>query len=187
MIRHSWPIQIIGIAGILFLTACSSKAPLPISLPVPAEPTIQQVRATPDNYIAQMVRWGGVIVATDNRGDSTWLTIVAFPLDKKGQPIVSDQPSGRFIAMIDRFLEPLVYSKDRQLTVKGDFMGSTEKLVGEYPYQYLKVKVENYHLWPKKIEYNVENYPLYWHHDHWYYPGIYPRYPYPYRLIPKQP
>jgi outer membrane lipoprotein len=172
----------IACVGILLVCACSSNVPLEIKQPLDGSPGVAQVRDHADDYLSQKVRWGGVIVNTQNKDNTSRLVIVAFPLNDDGEPRVSDQSSGRFIAIADEFLEPLVYSSDREITVVGTLQGTETLDIGEFPYQYPVVKVEHSYLCPVKQEPDYRDYPPYWWYDPWpYYPYYYPYYPYPIR------
>jgi outer membrane lipoprotein len=169
-----------AIFGMMLISACSSHIPPEIEQPVEGSPSVAQVRGHADRYISQKVRWGGVIVNTENKDNTSQLMIVAFPLDDDGEPRVSDQSSGRFIAVADEFLEPLVYSSDRMITVVGTLIRTETLDIGEFPYEYPVVKVENSYLWPVKEVPDYRDYPPYWWYDPWpYYPYYYPYYPHP--------
>lgn len=173
--------------GLLTLTvlisACSSHIPPEIRQPLDGAPSVAQAREQADAYQSQRVRWGGVILDTENKHDASWLTIVAFPLDDEGEPRDSNQSTGRFIAIVDEFLEPMVYNSDRQITVIGSLLRTETLKIGEFPYEYPVVQVEHYYLWPPKPEPANIVYPAYWY-DPWYnpyYPWQYPHYPPRYR------
>lgn len=165
------------VPAMLMLAACSSFVPPEIKQPLPGSPDITQVRANAEAYLSQQVRWGGVILDIENKGESSELSIVAFPLNEDGEPQVSDQSSGRFIAVVDTFLEPLVYSRDRVITVKGNLLRTETRVVDEFPYQYPVVQVAFHYLWPVQEEPDYSDYPPYWY-DPWYpyYPYYYPYY-----------
>jgi outer membrane lipoprotein len=167
---------------IVLLSACSSHIPPEIRQPLEGAPSVAQVRDRADTYLSQRVRWGGVILNTENKLNASWLTIVAFPLDDEGEPgDYADQSPGRFIAIVDEFLEPTVYNSDRQITVIGNLLRTETLKIGEFPYEYPVVQVEHYYLWPPKPE--PADYPPYWY-DPWYnpyYPWQYPHYPRRYR------
>lgn len=163
----------------LLLSACSSNTPSVISDPLLDGPGLAEVRSQPDGYIYRQVRWGGIILSTENRQSSSRITIVAFPLNDWGRPRITAQSPGRFIAVIDEFLEPLVYSRDREITLVGNIMGTETLKVGEFAYEYPLVKIENYHLWPTPVDSpNLDASP-YWRH----YP-YYPFYLWPHGNIP---
>ena len=166
------------ISILLLITACSSHIPAEISTPVAGSADIASVISAPDNYINQKVRWGGIILKTENKTDNSQLTLVGFPLDDQGEPQISDQSPGRFIAVLTDFVEPVVYTKDRILTITGKLSGSHTEKVGDFDYEYPVVQVEHYYLWPVKQEPNYDDLPYWWYDPYypWHYP--YPRRPY---------
>ena len=169
---------------IMLMTACSSSIPVEIRRELDNAPDVAQVREQPASHISQPVRWGGVILEIENRQNTSWLTIIAFPLSDRGEPKTYAQSPGRFIAVVDDFLEPRVYSRERLITVRGSFFQTETLKVGEYPYLYPVVDVEHYYLWPIKQEPYYVDYPPYWPYNPWYFPG----YPWPHHpgyLVPK--
>lgn len=156
------------LAFLLLQTACSSQVPAGIKTPLAAAPTIEQVRKSPEEYISKTVRWGGVIINTENRKDSSRLTIVAYPLSKYGEPLTSKNSVGRFIVSFSHFLEPQVYSHDRVITVLGKIITTEAINVGDFPYNYPVISVQQHFLWP--VDEPQE--PLYppWWYDPYYWP-----------------
>ncbi len=178
-INHvSRPAVAILISGLL--SACGAHIPVEIKQPVKGSPAVEQVYQHVDDYLSQKVRWGGVILQTENKHNASELTIIALPLNKEGKPQSSDHSPGRFIAIIDEFVEPLVYSPEREITVTGKILRTETRKVGEFPYEYPLIKVEHYHLWPVKVEPAYYDYPAYPLYDPFYYPLHYPYYS-PYR------
>lgn len=167
------------LASLLILPACSSHIPPEISTPVAGSPKLTQVRESPDTYLSQKVRWGGVILSTENKQDTSQLTIIAFPLSESGVPQISDQSPGRFIAIVDGFLEPLVYTSEREITITGSLLRSVTKKIGEFDYEHPVVKVNHHYLWAPKLDYDDSDYPPYWWFDPWYHPE-YPYHPHRY-------
>lgn len=165
----------------LLLISCSSHVPPEIKEPLANEIGLQTVRANIDDYVSKRVRWGGVVLAIENRKDATWLTMLAQPLNSYGRPDEADASAGRFIAIVPDFLEPVVYKVDREITFTGIVKGSETRKVGEFEYNYPVIEVDKYHLWPEVV-YIEDSRPPYWVYDPWYYPydPFYP-YPYPYR------
>lgn len=174
-------IRLSGLASIMLLSACSSNIPIEIKQPLEGAPSVTQVRGQADAYLSQKVRWGGVILQTENKENASWLTIISFPLDDYGEPRSSGQSPGRFIAIVNEFMEPLVYEPEREITVTGHILRTEIIKVGEFPYEYPVVQVDNYYLWPPQPE--PADYPPYGWYDPWYspyYPWHYPYY-YPHR------
>lgn len=163
---------------LMLLSACSTHIPPEIKAPLAGSPAIGEVRDKADAYMSQKVRWGGVILDTENRQDSSRVTVVAFPLNNDGEPQVSDQSTGRFIALFDEFVEPLVFSAEREITVVGTLLKTETLDVGEFAYDYPVVRVEHHYIWPVKEDPVYVDYPPYWWYDPWWpYPYYYPYYP----------
>ncbi|HHJ36087.1 MAG TPA: hypothetical protein ENJ87_10015 [Gammaproteobacteria bacterium] len=167
-----------GIAAVVLLTACSSQVPIEIKQPLDGSPDLTQVRQQTAAYLSRKVRWGGVILKTENKQNSSELTIIAQPLNDEGKPYDADQSSGRFIAIMDKFMEPQLYSPDRKITITGQVLRTETRRVGEFPYEYPIIQVEHYYLWPPETEKTYYNYPIYPYYDP-YYPWSYPYYRYP--------
>jgi outer membrane lipoprotein len=177
----------------LLLGGCASQVPLLIRQAPPGNPALVQVRAQVDDYVGQTVRWGGLLIATDNQERSSRLTVLAWPLGSDGMPGYSDDSDGRFIAIVPAFLDPAVYAADRLVTVTGTLVRSETGLVGEHPYAYPVVEAQAWYLWPAPAAAPRGHYrypgwydPWYgpsWYspwYDPWYSPGWYYPYRYPY-------
>lgn len=162
----------ISIAFTLILTACSSHIPPEISQPIEGQPSIEMARLKATDYVEKPVRWGGTILHTENKQNTSWITVVAFPLNDYGRPSQSGESLGRFIAIVDEFLEPLVYNTDREVTVSGTLLRTESRKVGDFTYNYPVVKVDHYFLWPP-VETYERDYPPFWWYDPWYYPYPY--------------
>jgi len=165
--------------SLFVVSSCSTHIPPEIKQPLEGSPSIGEVRDTADAFIAKKVRWGGIILDAENKQDTSRMTIVAFPLKDNGEPRVSDQSTGRFIAIVDEFLEPLVYNSDRKITVIGKLLRTETLNVGEFAYEYPVIQVEQYYLWPVEEDPVYVDSPPYWWYDPWYpyYPYYYPHYP----------
>ena len=135
----------------------------------------EDVLKDPGLFKGKVVLWGGVIIETVNRPDVTLIIVRQTELDFQKQPKEMDRSQGRFIVRYEGFLDPAIYSKDRELTVSGALAGREERLVGERRYVYPVIDARDIRLWEKRKEG-----PYYY--DPWY-GGPYPYwgpYPYPY-------
>lgn len=88
---------------------------------------------------------------------------------------MNDHSPGRFITVVQGFLDPAVYAKQREITVTGVVTKSSSAMIGEYKYTFPEVLVNTYILWQPVPEY-PRYYPSYLY-DPWYYP-YYPYGPY---------
>ncbi len=163
------------------ISACQSNIPESIKQPIEDSPTLHQVLQQPQNHLQQQVRWGGIITENNNQQSSSQLIIVGYPLNSSGRPDIHKITQGRFIAEVSGFLEPEVYKKPREITVTGTLSTMMTRSIGQYPYDYPVIKVEQYHLWPIKTEPVYRDPPPFWY-DPWYHP--YHFYDYPYYLPP---
>jgi outer membrane lipoprotein len=133
--------------------------------PVPFEELLRRT----DDYKGRVVIIGGYILETLNEPEGSWLTVLQSPLDSQHRPESSDLSQGRFLVWSREFLDPVVYSQERRITVGGQVIGSQQKKLGSLTYQYPVVEAKEIHLWAKAGE---RTGPFY---DPWYYPWY--RYP----------
>lgn len=103
--------------------------------------------------VGTRVQWGGVIVATRNLRQRTQLEVLAYPLDRAGEPDPSATPQGRFLLLEDGYLEPVDYAPGRTITAVGTITDVEQGQVGEAEYRYPVVDASQLHLWPKETPY----------------------------------
>jgi len=165
----------VAAAGI-FAAGCST-APPAIRDAQPG-PLVDAVRADPNRYLGQPVRWGGSIAKVENRTDETWLQVVARPLYTDGQPIDTTVSYGRFLAKARGFVEPTLYKEGRDVTVVGKVQPSVTLPIGSHQYSFAVVSVDTMYLWPEQYyepyPYYYDPWPYYWdpfYSPWWYYRG----------------
>ncbi|WP_322406101.1 Slp family lipoprotein [Idiomarina sp. PL1-037] len=129
-------------------------------------------------------RWGGVIADVRNAEDHTVLEVVSFPLKRWGRPEVSDNSDGRFLAVINDFVDPDVYQQGRAISFVGTIGQTQQGKIDEYVYTYPVIEATGYHLWKvekQKSHVEVDYSPLWFRHN--FYSPYYPyRYPVPVRF-----
>ena len=163
------------------LSACASNVPRAISEQPGTSISVAQARSGMDRLSGQSVRWGGKIAGVENHATETWIEIVQQPLNRFGRPMEGDSSDGRFIARIEGFLDPHVYTKDRLITVAGTLEKILQRPIGEYPYSYPLMHAVVYYLWSPTADMPSHYiYDPYWY-DPWYPWGYrpylyYPRY-----------
>jgi len=163
----------VGLAG------CATTAPEAIRENPPGNPSVAEVRTSPDRFAGERVRWGGTIANVENRQRQTWIEIVARELDNRGRPTDGDTSYGRFIARLDGFVDPAIYSKDREITVVGNLAKALTRNIGKHPYRFPVVDVATHHLWAREQAARPYYYDPFWY-DPWY-PYYYRPYPWSYR------
>lgn len=166
------------------LTSCATQTPAPISTIPASNLSVAEVRADPIRFKDSEVRWGGVITRVENQSSQTWVELVSQELQTNGQPLRESSSSGRFIASFTGFIDPLVYSNGRLLTVIGTIAGESTRPIGEYAYSFPIVTVTSSYLWPIESEapLYLDYPPPWWYYDPWpFYPRPYPPHYHPYR------
>lgn len=162
------------------LAGCATHVPQPIRQAPPGSPTEEAVRARPQAFVGARVRWGGTIAGVENREGETVVEMVSRDLDSRGRPIESDRSTGRFLARYAGFLDPMIYTQGRLLTVVGTVDGEERRPIGRFSYNFPAVKVESHHLWEPIPEVMHEPYS---YHPFWYDPW-WPRLHHPWRRYP---
>jgi len=160
------------------LSACQSSVPLEIREPAFPPLSAVEVHANPKPFAGKPIRWGGTIVAIENKSNDTWIEILNQELDEEGRPQRTDLSFGRFLASAGSFLDPAVYRAERQVTVYGVLEPPVNRTIGERPYTYPMVRAQKLYLWPDYRE-HWRNRP--YDYDPFYYP-YYPYYPYWHRF-----
>lgn len=156
------------------LAGCASTIPSVIRNAPPGNPALGEVRTDPRPLIGARVRWGGTIVAVENRAAESWIEIVARNLGRDGRPQESGASEGRFLVRIDGFIDPVVYTEGQLLTVVGALEEPVTRLIGDFSYAFPVVHAESHFLWepvspPSRVI----------HDPFWYDPFFYdPWYPY---------
>jgi outer membrane lipoprotein len=117
-----------------------------------------------DRYQGQTVIVGGYLVSVENLKDQSRMMAVQTTLGFGQEPESKDLSKGRLILVYQGFLDPEVYTKDRRITVGGRILDSSAR-DPKASFPYLKIAVEEIHLWPVKKPAAV--YP-YWYDDFWY-------------------
>ena len=131
----------------VLLAACGARMPKSLNLPEVRDVRIAE--AQNGVGIGERVRWGGTISTVAVGQDETCLQIVARPLDERARPRLVDRSDGRFWACREGFLDPEIYARGRSVTVVGRLTEVREGIIGERPYRFPVVRVEELVLWPR--------------------------------------
>ena len=98
-----------------------------------------------DRYRGKTVILSGYVLSVENFKDHTRIIALEAPLGIGQRPKSKDLSRGRLILLHDGFLDPEVYTKDRQITVGGSIMAPAAE---PPPYPHLRIQVQEIHLWP---------------------------------------
>ncbi|MGR9014783.1 MAG: Slp family lipoprotein [Gammaproteobacteria bacterium] len=160
------------------LNACSN---LPPTIKNPPLFDISYTQAIEDvaHYKNAPVRWGGVIVGVENEQDFSLIQVLYYPLNDEGRP-QTDQPNeGRFLIKSPEFLDPVVYTKNTEITVAGTIVGELERTIGKKVLRLPLVAATTIYRWQVYVYDNYYDgfgygynpyyggYPYYWGSYYW--------------------
>ena len=100
----------------------------------------------PKLFLGKRVLFGGVIVVTRNIKHGTELEIVQKNIEPYGNLEAGDYSGGRFLFFSKGYLEPEIYASGRKLIGVGKVTGQKLGKVGDYPYNFPVIEVEELHL-----------------------------------------
>lgn len=147
-LTRSLPALLLAVALPLALAACA-PAPIYKTTGAVVAATPEQVAAAPGQYAAGQVVWGGEVIGVNNLKDSTEISVLGHPLDSSQRPRLQKAATGRFIAVVPGFLDPMDFPKGVPVTVRGHVQGTQAGPVGESTYVYPTVAVQraDLHRW----------------------------------------
>lgn len=157
---------------------CAGAPPVMQEGALPQMP-LSDLIANAAGYKGQTVVVGGFVLEVENQQGRTRIVAVQVPIGA-GQRLKSkDLSEGRLILIYDGFIDPEVYKKDRGITVRGEILGGAVN-DPEISYPYLRVQVQDIHLWPEEDLPEQKYHPEYdpFHPYPWYRRYPYRRYPY---------
>ncbi len=162
------------------LAVLAGCAPISRELREKAEPlSFAEVFRDPAPFNGRMVIWGGVIMAMTNQKDGTSLIeVLEKRLDWHEEPERTESSAGRFLVLVQKFLDPHIYRPDREITVAGRIAGERTKPLGQMDYRYPLLLSEQIYLWREyRYAYPPPYYPYFpyypwgyyspWYYDPW--------------------
>jgi outer membrane lipoprotein len=142
--------MLLGLAGLL-LAGCSL---VPKELAYEPQADLVAYRPALKGLDGKPARWSGVIAAVHNEQDRSLVEVVYLPLKSNGVPEQTEQSPGRFLAVMQGFVDPTLYAKGRSLTVLGTLDKPVESKIGDHKYEFSVIRVSGSKLWPpiKEVE-----------------------------------
>ncbi len=143
VVNRSW-LALSALLALWFLVGCASQPRTGEALDHPAP---AQAADEGEAWAGREVEWGGVITAGGNRADSSWLEILAYPLNADALPLTDRRPRGRFRMERAGYLELADFAPGRRATVRGVITGFVADHIGEAAYRFPVVHAERIQLW----------------------------------------
>jgi outer membrane lipoprotein len=131
---------------------------------------------------------GGTIVNTKVTDEGSLIEAIYIPVDSRGYLRGSEYAEGRFLALYAReggFLDPLIYSRGREITLAGEYAGIRTGKIGEVEYTYPFFETKDIYLWEERVYYPPPYYSPFYYYPYpywldypWWRHRYYPYYPY---------
>lgn len=132
--------------GVLFLSGCAHIVSKNLRDMTDKEAPLSQVFQDPESGTGRIVILGGIIASASNRREGTYIEVVEKPLDYRGRPQGTDRSLGRFLVIHQSYLDPVIYTEGRAITVAGKVLGKKEKPLEEMLYSYPLIQAMEIHL-----------------------------------------
>jgi len=156
---------------ILLISGCAHVISKDLRAKADPSLTFGQILQNANAYRGKTVLWGGKIIQTTNQKDGTILIeVFQRPLGCRGEPKETVASEGRFLILIEKYLDPYLFRKGRKITVAGEIQGEKIKPIGEMDYRYPLVLSKQIYLWEEYDYYPVLYYHPYYYDPWWDYP-----------------
>jgi outer membrane lipoprotein len=133
---------------ILLVMGCAPVISQDVLKDIDKDLPFQAVLRNPDSFKGKTILLGGKIIETIPLQGKTRMMVLQYPLGFRNKPTVDSGSEGRFIVEAPGFLDPVVYSAGRQVTVAGILDGKEVLPLGEINYTYPIVASRELYLWP---------------------------------------
>jgi len=133
----------------LLLGACTSLPQIMKDAHV-VDISYSQVTQNIDSHKDVSVRWGGVIIDVENEESFSLIQVLFYPLSYSGHPQLDELHGGRFVIKNTEFLDPVVYAKDKEITIVGTLNGEIERTVGKKIIRVPLIQSSDIYLWPER-------------------------------------
>jgi len=160
----------LGVTLSLALVGCASVIPHDFQAGADRTLTLTDIWARPEASRGRTMVLGGEILQVTPKPSATEVEVLERPLGRQDRPEETDESRGRFIVVMDGFLDPAIYGPGREVTVVGDVEGVTPRPIGEVTYTFPLLRGRYLHLWPKRqrVAYGPVWYESFWS-DRWWF------------------
>ena len=166
------------LAALLLITACAPVFREDIMKSATLNPSLSELNAAPVMFEGKLYILGGKIVNTRVTKDGSLIEAIYAPVDSRGY-LKDYVRSIRFLALYPKekgILDPIIFRKDREITIAGIYKGTRTERLDEMNYPYGYFEIVDFHLWEDPLYYPAYYpYPYEWY-DPWYEPWYDPWY-----------
>jgi len=143
----------------LLLNACAPVISPQLMEQVDRNLTYGSLASRPDEAKGKIVLLGGTVVQTVPKAKETEIEVVQKQVSSSGEPYLTDKSEGRYLVVVDRFLDPAIYRPGRDITVAGKVQGSVLRRLGEIEYRYPVIAALEIYLWKEPFSPQAYPYP----------------------------
>jgi outer membrane lipoprotein len=136
---------------------------------------LSEVKKSPDAYKGKLFVFGGIIVTTKAAPEGSLIESLYVPVDSSGYLKDIGTPYVRFLALFPKesgLLDPMIFKRNREITLAGEFEGLREGKIDEMAYDYPFFRIKEIYLWQEKeyyyYPYYYEPYPYWWGYPYWW-------------------
>jgi outer membrane lipoprotein len=133
--------------AVMVFGSCAPPFPRELLEKVDRNIVFADMMKDPARYSGKLVMLGGMIVKTTNLPEETVIEVLQQSLDSDGRPLPTDETGGRFLVLVDRFLDAAVYQRGRSVTVIAEAAGARMQPLDEIEYRYPVLQARSVHLW----------------------------------------
>jgi outer membrane lipoprotein len=133
--------------AVMVLAGCAPPFPRELLEEVDRNIIFADLMKDPARYSGKLVMLGGMIVKTTNLQEGTEVEVLQIPLDSDARPLPTDETGGRFLVLVERFLDAAVYQRGRSVTVIAETAGVRVQPLDEIEYRYPVLQARAIHLW----------------------------------------
>jgi len=134
---------------------------------------VYDMRSNPAAYKGKLFALGGIIVQTKFTEEGSVIEAVYVPVDSRGNLKDIGALNERYLAIFSRdkgLLDPLIYRKNREITLAGEFIDIRRARIDEMLYAYPVFEIKEIYLWRETVYYPYYPYWYYPYYPYWYEP-----------------
>ncbi|NWF76487.1 MAG: Slp family lipoprotein [Nitrospirae bacterium] len=151
--------------------------------------SFSDINKDPAQFKEKLFVLGGIIVDTKAMPEGSLIEAIYIPVDARGYLKGVSKLHNRFFALFPKengLLDPLIFSRNREITIAGEFMELRQGKIDEMDYLYPLFIIKEIYLWPETRDYYLypvyyEPFPYRWYYPYWWngpywrlrYPGLY--------------
>ncbi len=109
--------------------------------------TFEMLQTDPDIFKGKIIIIGGTIEQINNTKQGTLIEVIQKPLDYWGKPRRTNRTGGNFLIFYPGYLNTMIFTPDRQVTVAAEIEGTRFKALGEKDFTYPIVLAKELKLW----------------------------------------